>query len=101
MFPFALAISLLTILIVYPLYFLDHCGFGRVTVPEWFTGYNSKGLPEPFPYNDVIEYWKHKGKIIALNCGVVAFIGTFLFKFIKSQLNLKLGKTKGFRGVIR
>ncbi|MFS0882554.1 hypothetical protein [Metabacillus niabensis] len=76
---FPLYISIITMINVYILYALYHFGFGSVTVPEWHTGYDSKGFPEPFPVQKAIQYWNHKGQILALNCGIITFIGTYLF----------------------
>ena len=79
-------------LIVYGVYALGHFGFGRVSVPEWYTGFDSKGIPETFPVNEAIQYWKLKGQILALNSGITAFVGTCLFIVIKSQLTNKFSK---------
>ena len=86
---FPLKISFITMFIVYATYALYHYSFGYVTVPEWHTGYDSKGFPEPFPVQKAIQYWKHKGQILALNCGIITFIGTYLFMVIKSKLTSK------------
>lgn len=78
--------------IVYAVYALYHFGFGSVNVPEWHTGYDSKGFPEPFPVQKAIQYWNHKGQILALKCGIITFVGTYLFIVIKSQLTTKFSE---------
>jgi hypothetical protein len=89
---FPLKISFITMFIVYAVYALYHFGFGRITIPEWYTNYDSKGFPEPFPVQKAIQYWNHKGQILSLNFGIITFVGTYLFIVIKSQLTIKFSE---------
>lgn len=87
-----LSLSLITMLTVYGGYAIYHFGFGSITVPEWHTGYDSKGFPEPFPVSKAIQYWNKKGQIIALNCGIITFVVTLFSIIINSQLTNKYSK---------
>lgn len=77
-----LKLSFITMLIVYITYALYHFGFG-VTIPEWYTGYDTKGIAEAFPVQEVIQYWNHKGQILALNSGIITFVASSLLIMIK------------------
>lgn len=73
----SLVLSMIISIVFYLFYCLYHFGFGSVSVPEWYTGYDSKGLPIPFPQELAIEHWKSEGKNFSTQIGGVVLIVFF------------------------
>ena len=86
----SLVLSIIISIQFYLLYCLYHFGSGSVSVPEWHTGYDSKGLPVPFPLEQAIEYWKTKGRNYATLLGGVSLF--IFFTLIAIKHNLKKSK---------
>ncbi|NLP52070.1 hypothetical protein [Bacillus sp. RO1] len=79
----SLVLSMIISIVFYLSYCFYHFGLGKVSVPEWYTGYDAKGLPIPFPQESVIEHWKIEGKTFATQLGGVLLIVFFTLITIK------------------
>ncbi|WP_066412728.1 hypothetical protein [Sutcliffiella cohnii] len=79
-------ISIVIMIAIYAVYVTYHFGFGKVTVPEWYT--QKTGIP--FPVSDVIKYWNSKGQKLALLMGVITFSICLLFRLFKPKFGKKV-----------
>lgn len=82
----SLLITVGVIIAMYSFYCVDKLGFGKVEVPDWYE-LNESHL-EPFPLEEVTDYWLAEGFTFALKMGLGALILSFgvgLAKDIKTR----------------
>jgi hypothetical protein len=91
----AFRITILIMVTVFTVHHLYYVGFGNVTVPPWYSFYDSNGSHVPFPASKAIKYWTNKGIVLSVYSGIATFVLSIIYYSLKLKRTKKEKLQKG------